>query len=304
MTPPAGRPASTGWWARTGYGYDAAGRLQSLSLDLEGTSGDQAIGLAYNPAGQILSRSGPNDAYAWTGGVAVSRPYAVNGQNQYMSAGPASFTYDADGNLTSDGSTTFTYDVENRLVSASGSKNASLVYDPLGRLFQVSGGAGGVTQFLYDDDALIGEYDGAGAMVHRYIHGSDKGSDDPLIWYENPVSGWRRPLVADQQGSIIAVADMYGNPLAINAYDEYGIPNASNKGRFGYTGQTWIPELGMWYYKPAFTRPRWGGSCRGTRSGMTTRSICMLMWGMIRATESTRQESAPASKMRDLRQTV
>jgi RHS repeat-associated protein len=95
-------------------------------------------------------------------------------------------------------------------------------------------------------------------MVHRYIHGSDKGSDDPLIWYENPVSGWRRPLVADQQGSIIAVADMYGNPLAINAYDEYGIPNASNKGRFGYTGQTWIPELGRWYYKARIYSPTLG----------------------------------------------
>ena len=240
------------------YAYDPAGRLESLSHDFHWTSASHRIGLAYNPAGQVRTRTGSNDAYAWRGAVAVDRPYAVNGQNQYMSAGPASFTYDADGNLTSDGSTTFTYDVENRLVSASGSKNASLVYDPLGRLFQVSGGAGGVTQFLYDDDALIGEYDGAGAMVHRYIHGSDKGSDDPLIWYENPVSGWRRPLIADQQGSIIAVADMYGNPLAINAYDEYGIPGASNKGRFGYTGQTWIPELGMWYYKARIYSPTLG----------------------------------------------
>jgi hypothetical protein len=37
-----------------------------------------------------------------------------------VTVGPASFAYDADGNLTSDGSTTFAYDVENRLVSASG----------------------------------------------------------------------------------------------------------------------------------------------------------------------------------------
>ena len=67
-------------------------------------------------------------------------------------------------------------------MSASGAKTATLVYDPLGRLFQVSGGPAGVTQFLYDDDALIGEYNSAGAMVHRYVHGPAKGADDPLVW--------------------------------------------------------------------------------------------------------------------------
>ena len=52
----------------------------------------------------------------------------------------ATFAYDANGNLTSDGSTSFVYDAENRLVSASGAKTASLAYDPLGRLWQTSGG--------------------------------------------------------------------------------------------------------------------------------------------------------------------
>jgi len=83
-------------------------------------------------------------------------PYSVNGQNQYIAAGLANFLYDANGNLTSDGSTTFVYDVENRLVSASGARNAALVYDPLGRLFQTSVGATGVTRFLYDG-GLLGE---------------------------------------------------------------------------------------------------------------------------------------------------
>jgi YD repeat-containing protein len=74
-------------WMVSSFGYDSAGRPSSLSHDLTGTSADQSIGLTYNPAGQILSRSGSNDAYAWTGSVAVNRPYSVNGQNQYTSAG-------------------------------------------------------------------------------------------------------------------------------------------------------------------------------------------------------------------------
>ena len=74
----------------------------------------------------------------------------------------ATFTYDANGNLKSDGSTSFVYDAENRLVSASGAKTASLAYDPLGRLWQVSGGTAGTTRFVYDGDRLVEEYDGAG----------------------------------------------------------------------------------------------------------------------------------------------
>lgn len=55
--------------------------------------------------------------------------------------GPATFGYDANGNLTSDGSVAFAYDSENRLTGASGAKSASLVWDPLGRLFETSGGS-------------------------------------------------------------------------------------------------------------------------------------------------------------------
>src|SRR3712207_7921458 len=51
---------------------------------------------------------------------------------------------------------------------------------------------------------------------------------------------------------------MSGNPVATNSYDPWGIPGAANQGRFGYTGQTWIPELGLWYYKARFYSPTLG----------------------------------------------
>ena len=51
---------------------------------------------------------------------------------------------------------------------------------------------------------------------------------------------------------------MNGNALAINGYDAWGIPNAANLGRFQYTGQTWIAELGMYYYKARFYSPTLG----------------------------------------------
>src|SRR4030095_1091330 len=180
---------------------------------------------------QITSRTRNNDAYASNTAYNVNRNYIANGLNQYTQAGAAGFTYDANGNLTSDGSRTFTYDVENRLVIASG--GVSLRYDPLGRLYEVAGPSG-ATRFLHDGDALVGEYVG-GLLSERYVHGSNAGADDPLVWYDN---GTRRYLHANHQGSIVAVTT--GAAPSINAYDEWGIPNAANQGRFQYTGQAWI----------------------------------------------------------------
>jgi hypothetical protein len=102
----------------TSFGYDTVSRLNLLSHDLAGTSGDLTLGFGFNPASQIASVSRSNDDYVWTGSYNVTRPYAVNGLNQYTAAGSASFTYDANSNPTSDGTTSFTYDVENRLVAA------------------------------------------------------------------------------------------------------------------------------------------------------------------------------------------
>ena len=220
-----------------------------------------------NPAGQIASRTRDNDLYAWTGAVNVDRNYVANGLNQYTAAGNVSFGYDANGNLTSDGQFTFGYDIENRLVTTGGgSTSATLRYDPLGRLYEVNGSATGITRFLHDGSDLVAEYNGSGTLLRRYVHGAAKGMDDPLVWFESSgvADAARRYLFADERGSIVAVTDASGATLAINSYDEYGIPDdasaaaMSTKGRFRYTGQTLIPELGLYYYKARMYSPKLG----------------------------------------------
>ncbi|HEX8586284.1 MAG TPA: RHS repeat-associated core domain-containing protein [Allosphingosinicella sp.] len=242
----------------TAFGFNTATRLNSLSHDLGGTAADVSIGFpVYNPAGQVTAQTRSNDSYAYTEAYAVSRSYARNGLNQYTSAGAATFTYDANGNLTSDGSVTFQYDTENRLTSASGARSAGLAYDTVGRLSSVTGSAGATT-FLYDGDALIAEYDGNGALLRRYVHGA--GADEPLLWFEGAGvgSGNRRYLYASHQGSTMAVGDSSGNPVAINTYDSYGIPGSANLGRFQFTGQVWLPEIGVYYYKARLYSPTLG----------------------------------------------
>jgi RHS repeat-associated protein len=239
----------------TAFGYDPVGRLNALSHNVGGTAQDVAYGFGYTPASQMAQQSRDNDSYAWTAHYNVDRIYTANGLNQYTAAGSASFTYDANGNLTSDGPTTYLYDIENRLVSASGAKNATLRYDPLGRLYETVG-SGVTTRFLTDGDELVAEYNGAGTMLRRYAHGSSV--DDPVVWYEGATIGPARWLHSDHQGNIVAVTDSSAAAIAINSYDEYGIPAPGNLGRFQYTGQAWLPELGMYHYKARIYSPTLG----------------------------------------------
>ncbi|MES2452496.1 MAG: RHS repeat-associated core domain-containing protein [Pseudomonadota bacterium] len=230
--------------------YDGIGRLAQQSFYfVTGDSAYATSSFSYNPANQIVQKTRSNDAFAYSGHTAQSTSYATNGLNQYTAVGAGALGYDSNGNLASTGATSFTYDVENRLVTAAGTLNADLVYDPLGRLFRVSSPTTGTTQFLYDGDALVAEYDGTGGLARRYLHGA--GVDSPLVQFEgsSTAASARRFLYADHQGSVVAITNDAAAVSAINSYDEYGVPGASNAGRFQYTGQAWIPELGMYYYK-------------------------------------------------------
>ena len=109
---------------------------------------------------------------------------------------------------------------------------------------------------MYDGDALVGEYDSSGNLLRRYVHGP--GVDEPLLWYEGSTLASRRHLRADHQGSVVVVSDASGNSLGIDSYSEYGIKGASNIGRFQYTGQIYLPEVGLNYYKARMYSARWG----------------------------------------------
>lgn len=241
---------SGGAGAPTLYSYDPISRLSQVTHDLIGTSADLSFSFAYNPANQVLSRSiaTNNPAYAYAPATAESVPYVRNGLNQYTNVGGAAFAYDLNANLISDGTTTFSYDVGNRLRTAVGARSGILNYDPLGRLYETTS-AGVTTRFLYDGDALVAEYDGAGALLRRYVHGP--GVDEPWVWYEGaPVSNAnRRFLHSDHQGSIVGISDSSATLIAADAYDPYGVGAANNLGRFQYTGQIALPGLQLYHYK-------------------------------------------------------
>lgn len=236
----------------TSYGYDTVGRLTQIVHNLSGSTNDLTLDDTYDPAGGIVSHTSSNDAYAWTNHYAVNRGYTANGLNQYSAAGSVTPTYDSRGNVTSAGSTTYSYSSENMMTGASG--GISLTYDPLNRLYQTSGAA--TTRLGYDGDNVIAEYNGSDVLQRRYVYGP--GRDEPLVWYEGTGTSTRRYFHADERGSVVATSDGSGAMTSINTYDEYGIPGSSNTGRFQYTGQQWLSDLGMYSYRARMYSPTMG----------------------------------------------
>ncbi|RZI98547.1 MAG: hypothetical protein EON90_13035 [Brevundimonas sp.] len=222
----------------TSYGYNTASQLTSLNHDLAGTASDLSYTFSYTPAPQVAGRTVSNSVYDYTptSGATV---YANNGLNQSTSAGGASVTWDTRGNLMSDSVRSYTYDAANRLLTGGGS---TLTYDALDRLYQMTGTGAG--RFQYDGSQLAAVFDSGGTMTEHWVGGS--GPDEWLTFHDG--AQWYWPL-QNAQGSVVALADQAGAATSTLAYDEYGQPRAGNTGRMQYTGQMWLPDMGLYYYK-------------------------------------------------------
>jgi len=258
--------------------FDSVNRLQSIDHNFAGSSNDVIYGFQYSPASQITRLGLNNVLYhprASTQAIQFNNnnAYNVNGLNQYTFINTSNSTaqdnysqnmqYDAKGNLTAITrqvplrNIQYTYDAENRLTRVTGPVTASLGYDPLGRLnsYTVNGVT---TRFMHNGDAIIAEYSSSGTLQKRYLQAP--GGEAALVSYTGAgvSSANREFLHLNHQGSVIALSDSGGNVTTRNTYDEYGIPATTNKGRFGYTGQLYLAELGLYHYKARIYAPEFG----------------------------------------------
>ncbi|OPZ92079.1 MAG: tRNA(Glu)-specific nuclease WapA precursor [bacterium ADurb.Bin425] len=101
------------------------------------------------------------------------------------------------------------------------------------------------TRFIYSGWQRIADYDGvSGVLQNRYIYGARL--DEPLI--QVSTAGVLTFLHANHQGSVLAVTDSVGAVINKNSYGPFGegVPIGTT---FGYTGQRYDSESGLYYYK-------------------------------------------------------
>jgi RHS repeat-associated protein len=143
------------------FGYDELNRLSSAS----GRYG--TIGYTYDDVGNRLTRN--------TNGVTESYTYYAGTNSLYQITGgqdPRTFSYDANGNPTSDGALTFIYDQNNQLKEVKNGANtiATYTYNGLGQ--RVKKVAGEITTiYHYDlDGKLNAESTSTGTFTKEYLH--------------------------------------------------------------------------------------------------------------------------------------
>ena len=240
----------------TSYTYDTQSALATLTHDLAATDGDLTYRYTRDQRGSLTATDLSNSAYQWWPTQTAAIAYRANGLNQYTEVGPRRPTHDTRGNLSNDGSQTYGYDMDNRLVSAAGTGlGATLAYDPLGRLSATTIN-GTRVQRLYDGVDLIAEYDAAGNLTARHVHGP--GSDEPVVGYTGTGTANKTWLYADHLGSIVAAASGAGTLTARYSYGPFGEPGGQSGARFRYTGQQYLPELGLYHYKARAYSPTLG----------------------------------------------
>jgi RHS repeat-associated protein len=239
--------------ASTSYAFGLNNNLEALTNSFVGSSNTYAM--TYNNSGELVANGVSDTSFVWRPAAAGTVTYgAADNVNKYPSVGGVGYTYDGNKNLTFDGTWTYTFDTENHLVSAvSGGVTASYVYDPLGRQAQktVSGTA---TRFVYDGLKLIATYDGSGTLLNRYVHGP--GVDEPAI--QVTAGAVQTFFHRDFQGTVVATTNNAGAVVNKYTYSPFGESAALSGTIFGYTGQRYDAETGLYYYKARCYSPKIG----------------------------------------------
>jgi RHS repeat-associated protein len=84
------------------------------------------------------------------------------------------------------------------------------------------------------------------------------GVDAPLVQYEGAGTTSKNWLYANQQGSVVALANASGATTGSQGYGPFGETRGTPSSRFGYTGQQYLPPLGLYYYKARMYSPGLG----------------------------------------------
>ena len=205
----------------TNYTYDAASQLLSLSHQLGATTID-SFTYSYDKVGNRKSKADNNGTANYTYDALNRLVQAINPLptnplenytydavgnrtnsnqngasvfnqgNQLLEDAYFTYQYDNNGNLTrktgkvGGAVTTYDYDAENKLIRVgTAEKTVNYKYDGLGRRVEkeVIDVGTATTRYVYDNEDILLELNGANSIVARYTHGP--GIDEPLIMEKN-----------------------------------------------------------------------------------------------------------------------
>jgi RHS repeat-associated protein len=228
------------------YGYDDDSRLTGLTYKLA-TSTLGTLTYAYDANGQRTSVGG---TYARTGLPAALTSATYDDANQIATFGGTTFSYDDNGNLTSDSVRSYSWNARNQLASLTGPVNGTFAYDGMGRRRAKTIGST-TTQFMYDGLNPVQELS-SGTPTANLLTGL--AIDE---FFTRTDSAGVRNYLTDVLGSSLALADGSGTIQTEYTYSPFGetTPSgASTSNSFAFTGRE-SDATGLHYYRARYLHP-------------------------------------------------
>jgi len=133
-------------------------------------------------------------------------------------------------------------------------------YDAAGRRIEKK--VDGTTQvkYVYDGDHIIAEYNSAGTLLRKYVHGLCV--DEPICMIESSGTyAGTHYYHYDALGSVVAMTNSSGNVVQLYEYSVYGQVAASDEShpnRFMFTGREFDKDTGLYYYRARYYHPEIG----------------------------------------------
>lgn len=184
------------------------------------------------------------------------------------SGSTTSYTYDTNGNLTSDGTKTYFWNAQNQLVEVKEgtTTTATFEYDGVGRRTEkVASGVAHV--YVYDGEDIVEErLSGSTTDTIRYYHGT--GVDEPLA--RRNISDVVTYYLADHLGSIVQETTSSGAISTTRDYGSWGEPiQGGSVSGYSFTGREWDSEVSLYYYRARYYDPHAGRFISNDPAGLS-----------------------------------
>lgn len=179
-------------------------------------------------------------------GVQSSDTYLYNVANQLASVNGVNFTWDANGNLTSDGVNTYTYDHADRLTAVQNQTTTiENRYNGLGDRLQQSVDSA-TTTFTLDINSPLTQVLADG--TNTYLYGLDRLTQSSLT---------TEYFLPDALGSARQIVDAGGAVQSAASYEPFGAPITGGASSYGFSGE-WQDTTGLVFLRARFYSPELG----------------------------------------------
>ena len=288
----------------TQYGYDTTSNIvskASSTSSLQASAAtthysydtlDHLTGATYSNSSQTGSTSSPqaNESYSYdplanritgsnasTGSAQGPSNYSYNANNQLTQAGAVSYSYDTNGNTTSQtdaGNATntrsYVYDTDNRLIEVHDAANAIIAtyrYDPFGRRLSKTlntTGQGSSTYYFYSAEGLIAEADANGQIIQSYGYAPGSTFTTNPLWTKLSTAGTATYYTYqnDHLGTPQKLLNQSGLTVWSATYDAFGRatvdPASTITNNLRFPGQYADQETGLHYNWMRFYDPNTG----------------------------------------------